>query len=154
MDELLDLASRVRAKDGYPVYLPEGGLGQFLTDPDPLAAWVAEEGGRIVGHVATNSHSHRAVMDLVRTAGIDRQVGVIARLLVDPGIRRQGIGAKLLDKARSHIVSLGLAPVLDVVARFSPAVSLYRSTGWTEIGEVTFEVPGQTISELVFLAPS
>ena len=79
-------------------------------------------------------------MDLVRTAGIDRQVGVIARLLVDPGIRRQGIGAKLLDKARSHIVSLGLAPVLDVVSRFSPTeVSLYRSTGWTEIGEVTFE---------------
>ena len=135
------------------MYLPEGGLRRFLTDPDPLAAWVAEDGGRIVGHVATNSHSHRAVMDLVRTAGIDRQVGVIARLLVDPDRRRQGIGAKLLDKARSHIVSLGLAPVLDVVADSSPAVSLYRSTGWTEIGEVTFNAPGKTTSELIFLAP-
>jgi ribosomal protein S18 acetylase RimI-like enzyme len=93
-------------------------------------------------------------MDLVRTAGIDRQVGVIARLLVDPGLRRQGIGAKLLDQARSHIVSLGLAPVLDVVAGASPAVSLYRRTGWMEIREVTFEAPGRTISELVFLAPS
>ena len=154
MDELVDLASHVRAVDGYPVYLPEGGLRRFLIDPDPLVAWVAEDGGRIVGHVATNSHSHRSVMDLVRTAGIDRQVGVIARLLVDPGVRRHGIGAKLLDTARSHIVSMGLAPVLDVVAGFSPAVSLYRSSGWMEIGEVTFEVPGQKISELVFLAPS
>ncbi|HVA07770.1 MAG TPA: GNAT family N-acetyltransferase [Acidimicrobiales bacterium] len=154
MGELVDLASRVRAVDGYPVYLPEGGLRRFLTDPDPLAAWVAEDGGRIVGHVAANSQSHHAVMDLVRAAGIDHQVGVIARLLVDPVVRRQGIGAKLLDKARSHIVSLGLAPVLDVVVGSSPAVSLYRSAGWMEIGEVTFEVPGQKISELVFLAPS
>ena len=93
-------------------------------------------------------------MDLIRTAGIDRHVGVVARLLVDPGVRRQGIGATLLDQARSHIVSLGLAPVLDVVASSSPAVSLYKNSGWMEIGEITFEVPGQTISELVFLAPS
>ena len=52
------------------------------------------------------------------------------------------------------MTSLGPAPVLDVVARASPAVSLHRSTGWMEIGEVTFEASGQTISELVFLAPS
>jgi GNAT superfamily N-acetyltransferase len=153
IDELVDLVSRVRAVDGYPFFLPVGGLRRFLTDPIPLDAWVAEDGGRIVGHVAANPHSHRAVMDLVRTVRIDRQVGVIARLVVDPGVRRQGIGAKLLDQARSHIVSLGFTPVLDVVAA-SPAVSLYRSTGWMEIGEVTFEASGRTISERVFLAPS
>jgi GNAT superfamily N-acetyltransferase len=154
MDELVDLALRVRAVDGYPLYLPKEGLRRFLTDPSPLAAWVAEDAGRIVGHVAANPRSHRAVMHLLRSAGVDGEVGVIARLLVDPGARRQGTGAKLLDQARSHLVSLELAPVLDVVASSSPAISLYKSTGWIEIGEVTFEVPGQTIRELVFLAPS
>ena len=156
MNELVDWQGAYGQWMVNPLYLPEGGLRRFLTYPSPLAAWVAEDDGRIVGHVATNSHSHRAVMDLVRTAGIDRRVGVIARLLVDPGVRRQGIGAKLLDQARGHIVSLGLAPVLDVVAGPSPSppVSLYRNTDWMEIGEVTFEPPGQTINELVFLAPS
>ena len=154
LDELVDLAGRVRAVDDYPLFLPKEGLRRFLTDPSPLAAWVAEDGGRIVGHIATNPHSHRAVMDLVCSAGIDCEVGIIARLLVDPGSRRQGTGAKLLDQARSHLVSQGLAPVLDVVKSALPAVSLYRSTGWIEIGEVTFEIPGRTISELVFLAPS
>jgi GNAT superfamily N-acetyltransferase len=126
IDELVDLASRIRAADGYPLYLPEGGLRRFLTDPSPLAAWVAEDAGRIVGHVAANSHSHRAVMDLVRTAGIDRQVSVIARLLVDPGVRRQGIGAKLLDQARSHIVSWASPLCLMLLRGPHPR---FRSTG-------------------------
>jgi GNAT superfamily N-acetyltransferase len=152
MVDLLELATMVRAVDDYPVYLPDDDLLRFLTVPTPLAAWVAEVAGRLVGHVATNSHSNQPVMDVIRAAGIRGEVGVVARLLVDPGMRRTGIATQLLEQARHSIASLGRSPVLDVVAS-SPAVGLYRSAGWRELGTATFRVPGQTISELVFASP-
>jgi GNAT superfamily N-acetyltransferase len=153
MNELVQMAARVHALDGYPAYLPERDFLRFLTQPDPLAAWVAEDDGRIVGHIATNSHSHRAVIEVVRRAGIDGDIGVVARLLVDPGSRRRRVGAALLEQARGHIVSLGRIPVLDVVASAAPAVSLYRDAGWREIGEASLVLPGQVITELVFEGP-
>jgi GNAT superfamily N-acetyltransferase len=92
-------------------------------------------------------------MEVIRAAGIGGEVGVVARLLVDPAARRSGIGAALLQKATSHVVSLGLTPVLDVVASAAPAVLLYRSLGWNQIGRVSLDVPGQSIPELVFALP-
>jgi hypothetical protein len=44
LDELVELAARVRAMDDYPLYLPDNDFGRFLTEPNPLAAWVAEDG--------------------------------------------------------------------------------------------------------------
>lgn len=153
INELVDVAARVHAVDRYPVYLPDGDFHRFLTHPTPLAAWVAEDDGRIVGHVATNSHSHRAVMEVVGAAGIDGDIGVVARLLVDPPARRRGLGAALLEQARGHIVSLGRTPVLDVVASSSPAVSLYRDAGWRKIGETSLVLAGEAITELVLRGP-
>ena len=152
MTDLVELATTVHAVDDYPVYLPDEDLLRFLTHPTPLAAWVAESAGRLVGHVASNSHSNQAVMDVIRAAGISDEVGVVARLLVDPGVRRAGIGMQLLEQARFSIASLGRTPVLDVVAS-SPAVALYRRAGWMELGMATFRVSGQAISELVFAFP-
>jgi GNAT superfamily N-acetyltransferase len=149
--QLRALAAHVHATDGYPVYVPGGDLLRFLTEPRSLAAWVAEEGGRLVGHVAVNSESNQFVMKAVREAGIEGDLAVVARLLVDPGARRQGIGMQLLAQARTHGELLGRTPVLDVVATSVPAVSLYREAGWKEIGEARIELPGQTISELVFV---
>jgi GNAT superfamily N-acetyltransferase len=152
MDDLVELATTVRAVDGYPAYLPNEDLVRFLTHPTPMAAWVAEVAGRLVGHVATNSRSNQPVMDVIRSAGIGGEVGVVARLLVDPGRRRTGIATQLLEQARHSIASLGRKPVLDVVAS-SPAVGLYRAAGWRELGMATFPVSGETISELVFTFP-
>jgi len=152
MAALVELAAKVRETDGYPLFLPDGDLFRFLTQPAPLAAWVAEEGERIVGHVATNARSHSSAMRVIREAGITGEVGVIARLLVDPTRQRQGIGIKLLERAATHVTSLGRTPVLDVVASSSPAVSLYRRRGWKELGSAAFSGPNQTITELVFAA--
>ena len=152
MAELVELATTVHAVDDYPVYLPDEDLLRFLTHPTPEAAWVAEAAGRLVGHVASNSHSNQAVMDVIRAAGISDEVGVVARLLVNPGISRAGFGMQLLDQARLSIASLGRTPVLDVFAS-SPAVALYRRAGWRELGVATFRVSGQAISELVFAFP-
>jgi ribosomal protein S18 acetylase RimI-like enzyme len=91
-------------------------------------------------------------MDVIRAAGISGEVGVVARLLVDPGARRMGMGTQLLEQARLHLASQGRKPVLDVVAS-SSAVSLYRRLGWRELGTPTFRVSDQPMSELVFAAP-
>jgi GNAT superfamily N-acetyltransferase len=139
MADLVELAAAVRAVDNYPVYLPDDDLARFLTHPTPLAAWVAEFAGRLVGHVATNSSSNQPVMDVIRAAGISAEIGVVARLLVDPGLRRTGIATQLLEQARLSIASLGRMPVLDVVAS-SPSVALYRRAGWRELGMATVRV--------------
>jgi GNAT superfamily N-acetyltransferase len=152
MDELVDLAARVWVADSYPVYLPDQDLHRFLTEPSPLAAWVAEEAGQIVAHVATNAQSNEAVTRVVREAGISGEIGYVARLLVDPGVRRQGIGGSLLDQASRHLASVGRTPVLDVVDSALAAISLYKSAGWIEIGKAFFNVPEQVITELVFTA--
>ena len=47
----LALLLDVHRTDGYPRYLPDDLLG-FLTPSSESEAWVAEEHGAIVGHVA------------------------------------------------------------------------------------------------------
>jgi ribosomal protein S18 acetylase RimI-like enzyme len=150
LDELASLIARVRMVDGYPIHLPDDDARRFLTDPSPIGAWVADDGGRVVGHVAVNLSSNQAVMDVVHEAGFDGGVGFIARLLVDPDVRRKGIGRQLLERGKAHLLSLGRTPVLDVVASSTAAISLYGSSGWTVIGTAQFELPGQLITELVF----
>lgn len=80
----------------------------------------------------------------------------VARLLVDPGARRAGIGRKLLGHARRAAVDSGYVPVLDVVntPTAAAAVSLYRRDGWAEVGRVSFDLVNPKIDELVFRGPS
>ena len=149
------LAEAVHLNDGYPVYLP-GDMRSFLAVPDALAAWVAVHGGEIVGHVALHRGSSRAVIDLaVEATGLPaEQLGVVARLLVSPRLRRLGIGRSLLDVAAGHAAQLGLRPVLDVVDRHEAAIGLYENSGWTLAGKVAVTFGrGASINEFVFLGP-
>lgn len=149
------LAEVVHASDGYPVYRPED-LRSFIAVPSALAAWVAVHGGDVVGHVALHPGSSAAVIDLaVEATGLSAtRLGVVARLLVSPHVRRVGIGRSLLDVAAGHAAQLGLRPILDVVERHEAAVKLYEDSGWTRAGKVTVTL-GQdvAIDELVFLGP-
>lgn len=155
LDALVGVARRVRDLDGYPAFLPGGDFYRFLTRPESLAAWVAESDGSVVGHVALNSQSHPAAMAVVRDAGIAGEVGVVARLLVDPLARAQGIGALLLQEARVEAVRRGRIPVLDVVASSTPAIGLYLASGWKELGRCRFEISGhEPIEEIIFVHPA
>jgi GNAT superfamily N-acetyltransferase len=154
MHALVEVAARVHVLDGYPAFLPDGDFHRFLTTPRPLAAWVAVVDGEVVGHVSLHAESHPQAMEVVRGAGIAGEVGVIARLLVHPAVRHRGLGARLLEHARTEAVARGLVPVLDVVASAQPAVRLYRARGWEEIGRCTLARPdGPPIEELVFSVP-
>lgn len=156
-DDLVPLeavARRVKARDNYPVWLPDDDLLGFLTRPTALASWVAEVEGVLAGHVALHPRSSRPVMDCARAAGIGGDIGVIARLLVGPDHRRLGIAADLLAVCHREALSRGLVSILDVVSTSAGAIALYRGAGWVEIGSVTHHLPdGSTVSELVFRGP-
>lgn len=153
---LVGVAARVRAEDEYPIHLPGDDYERFLTRPASLRAWVLEQDGAVVGHVALNPATSAPVMELAERHSPGRKVVFVARLLVDPEARRRGHGARLLAHAASAARADGRVALLDVVdiPSAAPAIALYRHLGWEEIGRTPFRLPGNAqLHELVFRAP-
>jgi len=156
LDACIAMARAVRELDGYPAFMPTD-YRTFLAPPDSYGAWVAEDAGDIVGHVALHQRS-LAVLIVMADAALHQPVdrlGVVARLLVDPRARRRGVGHLLLDVASADAVARGLRPVLDVATSFHAAIRLYESCGWTRAGEATVRFDdGASLDEFVYLGPS
>jgi predicted N-acetyltransferase YhbS len=155
LDELVAVAARVKRVDGYPRFVAESDLARFLTRPKSMMAWVAVREGRIVGHVALNDTTTAPVMQLVEDRGSSQPAVYVARLLVDPTERRDGVGRGLLHQAQRAAVEAVRSPFVDVVDTPSAAaaISLYRCSGWVEIGRVRVDLVGNDVNELVFCAP-
>jgi GNAT superfamily N-acetyltransferase len=155
LDECVRLAEVVHDRDGYPVYLATD-LRTFLAAPDAVAAWVADDEGRLIGHVALHRQTIPAVMVIASAASdvATDQLGVVARLLVDPEVRHQGAGRLLLEAATGAARSRGLRPILDVCSRFGPAIALYERCGWINVGQVDLGFGDLKIEELVYLGPA
>ena len=153
---LVAIAARVHATDNYPICLPDGDEVRFFSRPPPMVAWVAVDGDRLVGHVALNETTSEPVMELVDEYGPRLPAVYVARLLVDPGSRRRGIGRVLLDHACGAALEAGRSAFLDVVdtGTAGPAIALYRSQGWEEIGRARFHLADQEIEHLVFCGPT
>jgi GNAT superfamily N-acetyltransferase len=154
LDQLVRVAARVQAVDGYPGFLPDGDLVRFLTRPPPVAAWVAvHDDDLVVGHVALCDRTAGPVMQLAAELEPDERPVFVTRLLVDPGVRRLGYGGRLLERARRAAVALDRAPFLDVVETPGAlaALSLYRRDAWEEVGRVPCPVAdGRDLEEIVF----
>lgn len=156
LDELVEVATRVHAVDGYPMFLPGGDVGRFLTRPEAAAAWVAVVDDRVVGHVSLHDTSSPPVTDLVASRFPDEPAVYVARLFVDPTMRRRGAGRRLVAHAVQAARVMGRSPFLDVVETPASAAAhrLYEQDGWLEIGRVRIEAGGQAIEELVYRAPA
>ncbi|HMC40703.1 MAG TPA: GNAT family N-acetyltransferase [Acidimicrobiales bacterium] len=152
----LEAIARVTHRvDRYPKYLPDD-VRSFIVSADAVRAWVAVRDGRVIGQIALHEKSVPEVMDLVRAAtGLpEDRVIVIARLLVDPGARRAGVGRALLDRAVEEATRMGRRAVLDVVEEHTAAIALYDGAGWTQLGTVEWSLPGDLwFREFVYLAP-
>lgn len=150
---VLDAVQRL---DGYPARRPDDRAG-FLAVPDALGAWVAEDGGEVVGHVVLRERTSPPVMALAveRTGLAPARLAVVGRLLVAPSARRRGFGRGLLEAAVARAADLGRCPVLDVVREHLAAVALYEHAGWRRLGEVSVTWSnGRGADEVVYAAPA
>ncbi|OIJ88732.1 GNAT family N-acetyltransferase [Streptomyces sp. MUSC 14] len=147
----------VHRRDGYPVNWP-GQPDQWLSQASLLGAWVAELGGRLVGHV---SLSRGGEGDLAPGLWSERNgtsrdlTAVVSRLFVAPRTRGHGIGALLIGRAVAQARRHGLHPVLDVVASDTAAAALYERLGWELLATVEQRWgPSQTVTVHCYAAPS
>jgi len=156
LDACEHLAHVVHAVDGYPPRCADD-LRDFLSGGDALGAWVAESEKGIVGHVALQPRSSRAVMALgsAATGRPPEQLCVVARLFVSPTERKAGIGSSLLALAADAGVARGLWPILDVASHLDNAIRLYERAGWMCAGQVTVDFLNEApLKELVYIGPA
>ncbi|MGH3220732.1 MAG: GNAT family N-acetyltransferase [Streptosporangiaceae bacterium] len=132
MPECVAVLRRVHEMNGYPSRWPRDPAS-WLTPADLEGAWVAVDGDLIVGQaVLVRGVNTRC---LLRATGRDpSELGLVARLFVDPAARRAGRARDLLETATVYAVAHGLQPVLDVVDDSLAAIALYEGAGWQLAG--------------------
>ena len=83
------------------------------------------------------------------------RLALVARLLVLPTARHQGIGTALLTTASNEARHQGLRPFLDVAKRHAAAISLYEGRGWRRAADMllTFR-DGTTIDSWLYTDPA
>ena len=116
MNACVTVLAEVHAADGYPMRWPADPVAWLRPDAE---GWVAEQDGRILGHVLLEARDGATT---------------ISRLFVAPGGRRRGLGERLLDAARAAASARGLAVTLEVVDSGAAAIALYRRLGWQHTG--------------------
>ena len=155
-DRLLDIAQRVHAIDVYPPYFPDLDFRVLLFGHAVLGAWVCEIDEHVMGQVALHPHTGKQAMELAASSldvGTER-LGIVARLIVSPECRRNGVGRTLLERAATEAVTRGLYPMLDVATHLQPAIDLYEHCSWLRAGQVSTEfADGTALDEFVYLAP-
>ncbi len=155
LDACVRLAELVLAADGYPPRFADD-LRHFVTAPGAIAAWVAASDGDVVGHVALQPRSSEVVMALASqaTGWTSDRLCVVARLLVSPAARRNGIGRALLMTAAEAGRARGRWPILDVAIQFDGAIRLYETCNWVCAGQVTVQLSrGEPLDEFLFIGP-
>jgi ribosomal protein S18 acetylase RimI-like enzyme len=155
VSEAAHVLVEVHRTDGYPVEGVEHSEAWLF----PLGlrrAWVAETGGRIVGHVAVSESADDEVAALwhIATPAEQRPLATLARLFVLPTARRRAAGERLVQTATAYAHQHGLRLVLDVMVKDTAAIRLYQRLGWQEFGTVVHPVPGRRgVDAACYVAP-
>ncbi|MGM0385863.1 MAG: GNAT family N-acetyltransferase, partial [Actinomycetota bacterium] len=102
-----------------------------------LAAWVAQAGNDVVGHVALtlSPEDERREVRVLDSALASAPFGLLCCLFVAPEARGRGAGRRLVEAAMVHAHSRGMALVLDVMLKDSAAIRLYERLGWRHLGD-------------------
>lgn len=149
---LMDLT---HAEDGYPRYHHDWSV--FLASPSKAAAWVAERDGEIVGHVAVHRSGDEPTFPLAQqaTGRPPERLAVLARLMISPRARRQGLARRLIETATAYAAQHDLRLVLDVLQETGDAIALYEGLGWRRLGELILPLDDWPELQLwVYLSPA
>ncbi|MFF9897763.1 GNAT family N-acetyltransferase [Streptomyces longispororuber] len=147
----------VHRRDGYPVNWP-ARPADWLSPASLEGAWVAELGGRVVGHVALARSGEGDLAPGLwseRHGGAPESTSPVNRLFVAPQARGHGVGALLIGRAVEEARRQGLHPVLDVVASDTAATALYERLGWERLATVSQRwSPTQSVTVHCYAAPA
>ena len=113
-------------------------LAEFARSRSPgQSIWIVEDGERIVGSVAIVKFSEREAQ--------------LRWLLLDPEVRGQGIGRRLVEEALDFCRDAGYSSVfLWTVNTLPVAAKLYQSVGFRKTEELTHELWGSTVTEVKY----
>jgi ribosomal protein S18 acetylase RimI-like enzyme len=117
LDRCALLLASLDPAERYPACWP-GDVRAWLSPPDLLGAWVAEDHGAVVAHVALRAPAGS------RTA-------MLTRLWVAPDARGRGVATALCDVACARAAALSLLPSLEVACERVAAIAMYERSGWT-----------------------
>jgi GNAT superfamily N-acetyltransferase len=144
----------VHERDGYPLVWPADPAA-WLSGSRQVGAWVAAEGGAIGGHVAlARAGSGAAAAAWAAALGAAAADVLCVRLLfVDPRQRGRGTGGALLATALAAARARGGRAALEVISLNRDAIALYRSGGWRQVGEVSYDWLPDGERSLLFVPP-
>ncbi len=135
--------------------VPEGDrslMKEPVTDPTSVQAWVGDDRAqRFVGRVGGDVVGYVAVIPGI---GWSRHVGEV-RLVVDPAVRRRGIGQRLARHALRVAVEASLTKVVvEVVAEQDSTIALFTRLGFRAEALLEDQVqdPDGNYTDLIVLA--
>jgi [ribosomal protein S18]-alanine N-acetyltransferase len=133
LDGCVAALAAVHAADRYPLAWPADPVRWLIGSERTLAAWVADDGAKVVGHVVLGDGSAESA--LAAAVGLPPQrIGVVLRLFVVPFARGEGLGERLLDAAAREASARALRLCLEVIERSGAAIALYQRLGWQHVG--------------------
>ena len=134
-----------------PPYARDSDLAQWLGLPANICRWVAEEAGRVVGHMGLGTPSPM-VMEIFNSARPDLagRFVELCRTCVDEQARGSGVAGLLTRAAIKTALAGQTVPVATVLTNREGWLEMMRRTRWQEIGRV----PAVTMDdELVCFLP-
>jgi ribosomal protein S18 acetylase RimI-like enzyme len=131
LPELVRVLQAVYEADGYPDVWPTDPLA-FVENADPLAAWVAEADGQVVGQVLVCSLEP----DNAWSAGSSSDLVEIKRLFVSPSAQGLGLAQQLMQTALAEAARRSCRAVLETRADNEAANRFYQRGGWQRAGTV------------------
>lgn len=131
------------------------GPGGWLRPDGLRKAWVAELGGRVVGHIGlATAGPDDAAATIWSTDHPEDDLGVLCHLFVAPDARGHALGEKLLRVSTEEAGAEGLRIVGDVMAKDTVAIHLYEKLGWQRIAHVTHsDSHGNDIPAYCYVGP-
>jgi GNAT superfamily N-acetyltransferase len=133
LEPLVRVLALVAEADRYPTRWPADPAG-WIRSRDIIGAWVADEGGDLLGHVNLRFPRDHMPVRMWRASGETGECALVSRLFVAPAARGRGLGLALLDAACARADEVDRRPVLDVRDDNRAAIALYRRLGWTDLG--------------------
>lgn len=150
------LLGLVSAECGYPVPRPMSRRG-WLTGEDVLNAWIAEEHGRVQGHVAITRVEGGDPATALRwrevTGRPASELAGVSRFFVRSSSRGQGLGTALLETAVEESRARGLMPVAEVVSTSRRGVPFYDRAGWRMVAMYPYGRRDEGLETYLYAAP-